>query len=68
MLSHNYLEAAMSVQIMVLNDGETYTDVKGCMIVTIADDIAESLAAGQITVPMIVDDHRLVINNVITFE
>lgn len=36
--------------IVVLNDGETYTDAKGCSIMVIKDEDAELLASGQVNV------------------
>ena len=34
--------------IVVLNDGETYTSVKGCSICVITDEQAEQLESGEI--------------------
>ncbi len=40
----------MPVTIVVLNDGETYTDAKGCSIVVIKNEDADLLARGQVNV------------------
>jgi len=33
--------------IMVLNDGETYTSVKGCMILILTDEDLEKIESGE---------------------
>jgi hypothetical protein len=38
-----------TVTIVILNDGETYTSIRGCSICVISADEADKLDAGEIT-------------------
>lgn len=44
------------MRIMVLNDGETYTDVSGCKIVELDESANDRLERGEADVQDLVDD------------
>ena len=55
-------------QILVLNDGDTYTAVDGCQILTITEKAFEMLENGDIKLRDIVHDSRSFIVHRITLE
>ena len=55
-------------QILVLNDGDTYTAVDGCQILTITEKAFEMLENGDIELRDIVHDSRSFIVHRITLE
>ena len=55
-------------QILVLNDGDTYTAVDGCQILTITEKAFDMLENGDLEVRDIVYDSRSFIVHRITLE